>query len=543
MEDPFLLAHKVRGSIFNLSGRIAPISIRDQMTRAVYIVERALDVGLIRPHNVAGEGPGDLLVLGAGAAGMTAAIWAASQGVSTVLVEQESGPFYRQRQSERYVSPALYDWPMDHWKSELWNYAPLPWKEGQANEIVTHTWQREYEDYARKHGPKGDNLLATRYNSTLPQFLDAESPKPAMGAPMPPRMLLGPDKKTPIGVRAEVVSHKTQTRERLDFGMFLICTGFGEERRLKGDFRSVGFWESYSFHKSNLGCLEPPVVLISGGGDGALQDYLWAVLKPEWRNPRKLYTEMEKDVHRVGPGASRAWNDMLALLHTVDRTVQHYMLWVVNDKGRHAALNYQHEKFEAAIETALETKSVRPAVFSRLQSCLREDIRRLIHVYSCTHYSSSYAINRFLVLLLRVYFRDAEKYGYRQLLDAVSVQPLTVLNARPSTSTEINKLSLIETPQPSEDHTCEGKSASACYGRFHAVEFGPRKCECNVPELCDPETAIKDAKAAVENGKLDPCHANVILIRHGPDNGRLWFKGPWPTFSQHILPYWLFADR
>ena len=108
--DPFLRAHIIRPFIFDIGGRLSPISIRDQMLRGQLIVDRALEAGYI-------DGYGrDLLVVGAGAAGATAAIHAAGKGVSTWLIEQETGPFYRQANcSSRWVDPTQYDWPQEHW--------------------------------------------------------------------------------------------------------------------------------------------------------------------------------------------------------------------------------------------------------------------------------------------------------------------------------------------------------------------------------------------------------------------------------------------
>ena len=39
--DPFLLAHQVAPRMFDLSGKLDPISIRDQMIRGVLLVHRA----------------------------------------------------------------------------------------------------------------------------------------------------------------------------------------------------------------------------------------------------------------------------------------------------------------------------------------------------------------------------------------------------------------------------------------------------------------------------------------------------------------------
>src|SRR5579871_2990726 len=110
MPDPLLVAHAVYPFTFDISGRLTPISIRDQMVRARMIVDHAYQAGLI------GEGR-PLVVAGAGAAGATAAMHAASRyKIQTLLVEKEKIPFGVQAYcSTRWVDPVQYDWPCTHW--------------------------------------------------------------------------------------------------------------------------------------------------------------------------------------------------------------------------------------------------------------------------------------------------------------------------------------------------------------------------------------------------------------------------------------------
>ena len=91
MADPVLTAHQVFPNFFNLGGRIAPVSIRDQMVRGQTLIDRAIEAGLI-----GGPGHRPLLVVGAVAATRNGGIWAATRMVPTVLLEWDSSPFNRQ---------------------------------------------------------------------------------------------------------------------------------------------------------------------------------------------------------------------------------------------------------------------------------------------------------------------------------------------------------------------------------------------------------------------------------------------------------------
>src|ERR1019366_6151378 len=108
MSWPILVAHQIYPDFFNLGGRLAPVSIRDQMVRAQAFVDDAVAAGLIgtKPWR-------PLLIVGAGAAGATAAIWAAvHHHVPTMLIDRDSDAFNRQANcTTRWIDPTQYDWP------------------------------------------------------------------------------------------------------------------------------------------------------------------------------------------------------------------------------------------------------------------------------------------------------------------------------------------------------------------------------------------------------------------------------------------------
>ena len=81
MADPFLLAHLVGPRIFDLSGKLNPISIRDQMVRGRMLIDRAFEANLIGPDE-------SLLVIGSGACGATAAVRAAERETQTLLIDK-----------------------------------------------------------------------------------------------------------------------------------------------------------------------------------------------------------------------------------------------------------------------------------------------------------------------------------------------------------------------------------------------------------------------------------------------------------------------
>ena len=80
MSDPILDAHREDPHHYVISGP-APISIRDQMLRGVTLIDRLLEAGEIGTQRA-------LAVIGAGAGGASAAIYAAARRISTTLIER-----------------------------------------------------------------------------------------------------------------------------------------------------------------------------------------------------------------------------------------------------------------------------------------------------------------------------------------------------------------------------------------------------------------------------------------------------------------------
>ena len=131
--DPLLAEHLIAPCVFDLRHRFSPVSLRDQMVRARMLIDRACLTGLIDHHDR------NLLVVGAGATGASAAKWAATRLVKTRLVDETKTPFRRQQGvATRWVSPTMYDWPASHWNKEPLprheNAMPFSWNEGCQDE-------------------------------------------------------------------------------------------------------------------------------------------------------------------------------------------------------------------------------------------------------------------------------------------------------------------------------------------------------------------------------------------------------------------------
>ena len=253
--DPFLNDHVTGSYVFDIGGRLWPISIRDQMVRGRLIIERALEQrSLIHQDR-------PVAVIGAGAAGVTAALYAANQGVPVTLFERDRLFARHALCRTRWVHPTQYDWPVSHWDAGCFPWSatpamPLTWHHADFAYDLALEWEIQFmRQYSRLA-----HLLTVRMPTTVTNVT------PAVDAAHLARV----DWTGPTGVG------------HANFGMVVRAVGFGEEKCYVSPahaYRGFEFWANDPFALSNLGCPAPPNVLISGSGDGGLQDFLRIVTR------------------------------------------------------------------------------------------------------------------------------------------------------------------------------------------------------------------------------------------------------------------------
>lgn len=464
--DPFLNEHLVDSYVFHIGGRLWPISIRDQMLRGRLVIDKALEQGLIhRDRSVA--------VVGAGAAGVTAALRAADKGVPVTLFEKTGRLFARHALcSTRWVNPTQYDWPAGHWDASA-----LPWP---GTPSMPLTWEKP--DYA--------NALATEWRaqfnrkySRLSTFLTV---KLSSVADTPPKAV------SPDLVRVEWSDDTGKNRK--DFGMVVLAMGFGEEKCYLypgHPYRGFEFWANDPFALPNLGCAKPPRILISGGGDGSLQDFLRITTKCKsaeevWRGLPVSAQRILGELRDVEEQALRAFGLGSGLDFSSDCPM----------------LNQLHSHYD----TLTKTVHRNPRVQKALDRLIRDDFVFLNVVYPCTHYSQSYALNRFLVLLVAHHLECV-----RPCLAPILYDNRAVVDVQ-----------------------CQGSHTpgdpAICYGQPHEVFF-KQKNACSM-RLPPPPWTPDDTQGIFD----------VVIVRHGieptPLRAGYGSGAPMPPLRQ-LLPYHL----
>lgn len=351
MSDPFLIAHRVDGAIFDISSGLRPGSVRDQIIRGMLIVERAYEAGIISPSK-------SLFVLGAGAAGSAAAIYASTKGIPTMLIDRDEA-FSRQRGcSTRQLEPTLYDWPADHWHK-----AAYPWlDENPALRYVAadaasvaEEWTRVLEE-ARRAG------LEYSDHTDILGSVQRLSVDPA---------------QYEVTLQRQDGSDAFVRRPH----MIIVAAGPGIERAERDPgFRSFKFWDKDPLRTD----LKDRRVLIAGSGDGAIQDFLRALLAPE--------TDLAQVVDALKVPA-----DLLGRIQTLANQADANFIWCAENHHEHRSEAYLHVQMELIAEEFWRRSHDRIA--NIFDDSSREDIPDITLVHPCNHFTRGFPVNRIVAFL------------------------------------------------------------------------------------------------------------------------------------------------
>ena len=416
MGDPFLSAHQVYPHFFNLGGRISPISIRDQMVRGQTIVERAIEARLI-----GGEEHRPLLVVGAGAAGATAAIYAASQGVPTVLLDRDASPFTRQAHcATRWIDPTQYDWPVNHWDRRYCPCVPvptpLPWWSDWAHRLAAQ-WSIRLDRATRRYP-----WLRTYYRTTVARAVQVGTP--------------------PIGWAVQF----NHWPAWFNFGAIAWTVGFGLERSEANscdgstDYRGYAFWESDPFQMADCGVRpsKTPDVVISGSGDGALQDFL-------------RITTNKKSAEEI-LRACLLEDSVTATLQSAEDLAQRAFHWGVSKTHDHEVVDRVHQVHSGVVEGLILPGIPGDPIIKALDLMVRKNLPQITLVCSCTHFSNAYGLNRFLTLLIARYMelyrnrRDVLRFG-KNLKCVRGISPHTCYGSPITCHGEDHEVDLVNAPE------------------------------------------------------------------------------------------------
>ena len=330
---------------------------------------------------------------------------------------------------------------------------PLSWGRGLAS-IVAVKWALALEDFVVQNRPVLNVLYKTK-------FLTAE--------PTASRRLRSKLK--------DCIQDREFERES---SLVLDCRGAGAERVSVGNFSSREFWEADPSHIFRVESQSSPRVLVSGGGDGALQDFLGLMIPG--KSAREIYENFSEATKVFIE--KRIWS--------IEDEARRSFIWNSDSYQDCVVLSRQHRAHLELIDQVLNDSVIGPEVGGILDNLVKPKtaVAKISLAFHCSHFHPSYALNRFLVLLLDAHLR---RNGHSSPL-----QPNRRLKAVHSAETE-------------DVHQCHN-SAIECSRFPHFVYFAQASCE-------------REGTSQPEKEKFD-----AIVVRHG-------VQGDLPMLSRQILPY------
>lgn len=343
-----LIAHKVGRRLYNLSAGLSYVSIKDQVVRACALVDSLNGAGVLK-STAADSSAFDVVVVGAGAAGVTVAWRAAALGMKVCIVEKSDAPFSAQAKcNDRIVSFSMYDWPECFSTTGLFpSLSGLPFSgSGLDGDRFPCYCDSETPLTAREHAKNWMSRLdlsgtvlcastalhpiAWRFNTKASYVVPGDSAY-----------------TTDPGTLKVSIVDGTGATSQLNAANLIVATGIGLERPL-GSYQPAAFW----FDDARAPWHRAPAthkrsVVISGAGDGAIQD----ALKSLWKNePQNLIPVVEELLGR--PGAMARNQAILA----AERHAERQLLWGRDDAQTYRALQSVYVKLVSDLSAARVTR-------------------------------------------------------------------------------------------------------------------------------------------------------------------------------------------
>lgn len=405
------LALKVKQNVFDVSSWLRHVSIRDQVIRARLLVRDLVEANQLSDGD-------EVLIIGAGAAGLSLARACSLNGVRTTVIDKNNDILSLWKGvTERYVGPYMYEWPtsfhgdqqfppqspssLSHWVKPGSSLDPdaltFPQHPEQADRLRT-SWRKLAQKWSS--GPL--QILVSADATNNPSLNKAikdwcQDVKSSKGKP-----------SFVISIVAspwhESILNKLQSFRVMPKFIFLAA-GFGDEDNKLVDqakahcHTGIQFWADDNLKKHHAGFTRSPKIAIFGGGDGALQDTLRALVKGKHALETLGLIET----------STKARDALLAVYGKLESSARQHessVAWGVSLKS--AAKDDFYLAIDKACKAAADEVLGKPDVCAALRSCIRTDIREVHLIVRENYFGKAYLLNRFLVLLFERYFERCD---------------------------------------------------------------------------------------------------------------------------------------
>lgn len=430
-----LLAYKIAPRQFDISYRFSNISLRDQIVRAQMLIRTLLDTGLVRARTDEPITNFQLLICGAGAAGLAAAKEADAHNISFVLVEKGRwvpGGVLRSK-ATRYVSTAMYEWPHPNHNQHDYplsdpdllgiDASPRPTLSlpfdapmliqafGDKMESVLKSdiakWKKNFADFRMGRLPVERKLLATEVEVSdqskqdLRKMLDGKVSIHGVqlrGESLPDIHLKSLSGATiPNAFRFEYVIYAAGFAKEVET--------YAEKEKPYVGFQHTPFWEPDRVFESNLGFASPPHVGILGSGDGALQDALRCLVNKDFQHPLDIWNGLmqcgQNKRHRLR--RSSHVREAMAKVAAADSYTTGGAIW----NNQTHVFESLDKAFENIIDDLIKLEGAK--LQRAVDSISRGDVKKVTIVTQYGYFAKAYALNRFLIILFRKLLATSKK--------------------------------------------------------------------------------------------------------------------------------------
>jgi hypothetical protein len=385
-----VLAFKIQTRQFDLNRDLKYISMKDQIIRGRTLILGARRAGLIGKRPCANVNEANVVIIGGGIGGVSAALAACQLGLKVKVFESSSQCFsVLGLGTDRLFSATVYDWPHRHSGSHEFPFvAPLRSSSTVARLAATSSVLR-FPDrpvqaaHLRKHLLDQLAGFQSKFGDRLEIYCECRL-----------------DKATDIYINpsTEVLSSefnhaKGVTSVKSEIVVFAL--GFGLDKNNEQTEAGREFF-SYALLGNDVikAMAGGRLVRIVGAGDGGLQEALRFMFAEEYQDFHKAITALENSFADSGNGV--VWTGVCADIQTAEDHAAKSLMWGYAEEVVYSELDEIYQEVVRSLITSHSTL---------LEEWRREVSRQeqfVVELVDGSGYSKRvYALNRFLIMLLQ----------------------------------------------------------------------------------------------------------------------------------------------
>lgn len=385
-----ILAFKVQALQFDLNRDMKFISMKDQLIRGRTLILAAHHAGLISPKMMAKTDEANVIVIGGGIGGVSAALMACELGLSVKLVDAASECFsLLGLGSNRLFSATVYDWPHEHSGNHAFPYMdPLRDKvtaahlrstaaalQFPAKAMVGSDLRKTFLDQLSNYKVKYAGSLDVLCNHRIDDMGDISSNTAS---------------KT---VLVKVTNESSAKFLKSQIVVFAL--GFGLDKSSAQTAAARDFF-SYSGLEVDISkaLSGNRVVRIIGAGDGGLQEALRFVLDDAWHDLHRCISEL-RNILAVS-GHEAWWSQMCGRIQSAEDQAVRTLMWGYTEQCVYKELE---QLYQREIDKLLE---IAPnEIANWYAKVVRKVDLEIQLVDQCTYSMKAYGLNRWLTGLLQ----------------------------------------------------------------------------------------------------------------------------------------------